>query len=288
MGCPGCNFSYCSKCLKKSIEVPRLNNKKHHVCLTCFDRIGKERSQPNPIPSQESPDSLPIDSPIPFDLPPIVDVQPTTNDSAPNANVDEAIKQRLTKLKEDRLQLENQTARVSDQDIAIRVANLKGERFVDTSNDRTVLLAVDNRSDQQKSNDLVAQFMSEAKLDEDADPIRDIERRLAALKGETDRERIVNPKADGGGIPDDSGSENDEDHVKRLVGRYLEEAALEPSGANDGVVLTAEEREFVESIPKAPDQQELPWCVICNEDATIRYEGDLFCRECYREVREDE
>lgn len=263
------------------------------MCLTCHDRIVNERQASTaPSPDIETLKSTvsAIDQPLPEEctvLPTIGDM-PTSNDPGPSDHitVDESIKQRLDKLKEDRLL--NQPLAVTDKDIAIRVANLKGERFVESSNDRSVLLAVDNRSDQEKSNDLVAQYMSEAKIDEDADPIKDIERRLAALKDNSLSKtsthdgivKSVNEKVD-------SDSENDDDQVKRLVGRYLEEAALEP--VSDGTTeLTAEEREFVESVPKAPDQEELPWCVICNEDATIRYQGDLFCRQCYREVREDE
>lgn len=288
MGCPGCNFSYCSKCLKKSIEVPRHNNKKHHVCLTCFDRISKECLQVNATSSIAAPvDCSAIDEPLPPESTSLPTITDDPLDIAENsASADDQIKERLAKLKEDRIL--NPTTEVSDKDIAIRIANLKGERFLESSNDRSILMAVDNRSDEQKTKDLVAQYMSEAQLDEDADPIKDIERRLAALKGSPEN-KIQDTGISGSTAGDESGSENEEDQVKRLVGRYLEEASLEP--AIDGTpVLTAEEREFVESIPKAPSgqQEELPWCVICNEDATIRYQGDLFCRQCYREVREDE
>lgn len=288
LGCPGCNFSYCSKCLKRSIVVPRLNNKKHNVCLTCYDRLTKESLvKPIPIADVDTSRISPIDEPLPSEalvLPTITDA-PITSDAPPPIaeSVEDSIRQRLAKLKEDRIL--NQAALVTDKDIAIRVANLKGERFTDSPKNASILLALDTRNDQQKSNDLVEQYMSEAQLDDAADPIKDIERRLAALKGSPEKGGVANvasPTIAG----DNSDSDNDEAHVQRLVGRYLEEASLKPTDVSPE--LTAEEKEFVESVPKAADQEELPWCVICNEDATIRYEGDLFCRQCYREVREDE
>lgn len=200
---------------------------------------------------------------------------PTDRESA---STDDIIKQRLSKLKEDRT-IGVYAPVMSDQDISMRIANLKGERYVDTAKD-SFLLAVDTRSDQEKSSDLVARYMAEAQLDDAADPIKDIERRLIALREPLEgASSMANTKLD-------LNVNSEDDQIKQLVNRYIEEAALVPP--NESPELTAEEQEFVANVRPEKDQEELPWCVICNEDSVIRYQGDLFCKECYNEVRKDD
>lgn len=90
------------------------------------------------------------------------------------------IRSRLITLKDDRLKSKSTTP--SFADIAIRVSNLKGIPHKEHSN-KDILLNLDTRTDEEKTRDLVKQFMEERSLDEASDPIKDIERRLAALKG---------------------------------------------------------------------------------------------------------
>lgn len=107
----------------------------------------------------------PIDAPIPVEA---------------QANLDDVIRSRLITLKEDRLN--SKTNSLSFADIAIRVSNLKGIEHKEHSN-TDILFNLDKRTDEEKTRDLIKQFMEERSLDEQSDPIKDIERRLAALKG---------------------------------------------------------------------------------------------------------
>lgn len=112
----------------------------------------------------------------------VLDAPIPTEENLPD--VDDEIKKRLEVVKQPINDLDKD---FSDRSIAERLANIKGVPHKEYDH-RTMLNAVDKRTEQEKANDLVAQFMQEVSLDEAAkeayeDPIKSIERRLAALKG---------------------------------------------------------------------------------------------------------
>lgn len=284
VGCPSCGFSFCTKCLKKTIVVPKFGGPERKVCLSCWDKITKgidvkttyvnknkqnntqlpilyilnyrSKKKLNPIlPS-------PLDDPIPDDI---------------QSNLDTVIEQRLAALKKIDSN-ENNLDITSDETIAIRIANLKEIPFTKTNN-IDLLTIVDKRTDEEKTSDLVKQFLNESKIDEatssasKVDSIEDIEKRLNALRGDGNvcNNRLAN---------DDN---NAYQNVENIVKRYMDEAKLP-----EAEKLTEEEQEFVRNADgkSIKDLEELPWCSICNEDATIRClgcEGDLFCRSCFNE-----
>lgn len=43
VGCPNCGFSFCTKCLKKTIEVPKCKNAVCKVCLSCYEKLLKSK-----------------------------------------------------------------------------------------------------------------------------------------------------------------------------------------------------------------------------------------------------
>lgn len=172
-----------------------------------------------------------------------------------------------------------------DESIKRRLAELKGVEFKADSNAK-IHFTPDTRSEQEKIDDLLRQFVEETAIDYQSKPesaqtgtVEDIERRLAALRGqdiEKTKQQIEQTE------------ETEEEETARTMKQYLEEAKLED------LVLDPDEEELIATIPPAPGQkkdfEELPFCEICNEDASLRCLEceDLFCASCFREFHEEE
>uniref|UniRef100_G3TDS0 Zinc finger FYVE-type containing 19 n=1 Tax=Loxodonta africana TaxID=9785 RepID=G3TDS0_LOXAF len=91
-------------------------------------------------------------------------------------------------------------------------------------------------------------------------------------------------------LPDSDDDEDEETAIQRVLQQLTEEAALdEASGFNIPAEPAHRPRaQPHRTEPESPESEaeELPWCCICNEDATLRCagcDGDLYCARCFRE-----
>ncbi|NXI55392.1 ANCHR regulator, partial [Chloroceryle aenea] len=133
--------------------------------------------------------------------------------------------------------------------------------------------------------------------------ILQVAKKLAALKGE-DPEKVTLETYK---LPDSDEEVSEEEAICRVLKQLTEEAALdEASGFNIPPDQTTQPGASQRNLPKKAkqktpattalaraddsDEDELPWCCICNEDATLRChgcDGDLYCQRCFREGHDE-
>ncbi|XP_005364318.1 abscission/NoCut checkpoint regulator isoform X1 [Microtus ochrogaster] len=112
-------------------------------------------------------------------------------------------------------------------------------------------------------------------------------KRLAVLQGQDPSKVSLQDYR----LPDSDEEEDEETAIQRLLQQLTEEAALdEASGFNIPVEPAprpqAQPRRAKTEPQAEEEEEELPWCCICNEDATLRCagcDGDLYCARCFRE-----
>uniref|UniRef100_A0A1A9W8I6 FYVE-type domain-containing protein n=1 Tax=Glossina brevipalpis TaxID=37001 RepID=A0A1A9W8I6_9MUSC len=312
-GCPNCGYSYCAKCLKRPVAVPRHNNKTMNVCLICFDKLSKMQTPEKVIDVEALPGTLVSKSSkaeikentLYADINALLKLEPSAaligdvlepisankeKDSANHSDINENLDSQITKRLKN---LKSTEQTVTDDELHTRLANLNGIPQKDYSK-KDLLLNTDQRSDQEKMNDLLKQFMGEVELNERLETerggaISDIEKRLRALR---DTPVDDGPPKNSISSPDtNTPSDNEQDEetmLKGIIEKYLAESHL-PAGPSDLEV------ELNIEIPKphkdSADTEELPWCNICNEDAVYRCkgcDGELFCAQCFRDCHEDD
>ncbi|XP_034250178.1 abscission/NoCut checkpoint regulator isoform X2 [Thrips palmi] len=242
-------------------------------------------------------------------------------------SIDLDIVRRLEKLREDRRTSENVP---SDDELARRLAMLKGVDLDDHTPKKTSThQAPDNRSAEQQSNDLFSQCKEEVEIDSKIpNPDDEIRERLNRLRGQIDvpaqvsstegSEKVVTldeiaqilsqvkmEASEKGTQPDFAtivsletlraqvvketdkiGEESDSDEeaaAAKIISKVQAQVDLEKSC---GIEVSDEEEAM-----DAENDEELPWCIICNEDAKIRCLGcdrDLYCKSCFQEGHMDE
>ncbi|XP_058813961.1 abscission/NoCut checkpoint regulator [Topomyia yanbarensis] len=288
-GCPSCKYSFCSKCLRFRII---LDNQHKDVCLRCHELSKNGTVEAKNIDNQSS-DSSVLDAPIESKSSTIISAtvhaKPLVNSIV---DADGHIRKRLASLKQNAHETKqaSTSSETTVSDIEKRLAALRGVKHIDyTESNRTFFMQRDNRNQEEKTMDLLKQFTEEHHMYNAISNYRlaaidDIEKRLSALKDEPN----VRVHQTSSGVTQEE--ENEEKAAEELAKQFLEEAAIESKkhvGNCDGVLNSLD-------IPDPIDPselKELPWCIICNENAVIRCiscGGDLFCHSCFRECHDDD
>ncbi|XP_061199435.1 abscission/NoCut checkpoint regulator isoform X2 [Neopsephotus bourkii] len=163
---------------------------------------------------------------------------------------------------------------------------------------------LDPRQLEEEKNKLLAEAAAELREENTRqEKILQVAKRLAALKGE-DPEKVTLETYK---LPDSDEEVAEEEAIRRVLKQLTEEAALdEASGFNilpDQATQPGplQQNFYKKAKQKTPtttalamaddsDEDELPWCCICNEDATLRChgcDGDLYCQRCFREGHDE-
>uniref|UniRef100_A0A2I3MBE0 Abscission/NoCut checkpoint regulator n=1 Tax=Papio anubis TaxID=9555 RepID=A0A2I3MBE0_PAPAN len=284
-GCKNCGRAFCSGCLSFSAAVPRTGNTQQKVCKQCHEVLtrGSSANASKWSPPQNYKKRVAALE---------AKQKPSTSQSQGLTRQDQMIAERLARLRQ-----ENKPKLVpSQEEIEARLAALKDERqgSIPSTREMEARLAAlqgrvlpsqtpqpahhtpDNRTQAQQTQDLLTQLAAEVAIDswKGGGPVTLQDYRL----------------------PDSDDDEDEETAIQRVLQQLTEEAVLdEASGFNIPAEQasrprtqprrTQPEAQDVDPRPEA-EEEELPWCCICNEDATLRCagcDGDLFCARCFRE-----
>ncbi|KAM5340695.1 abscission/NoCut checkpoint regulator isoform 2-T2 [Glossophaga mutica] len=286
-GCKNCGRAYCSGCLSFSAVVPRAGNSQQKVCKQCHEVLTRGSSPANA--SKWSPPQNYKKRVAALEA----KQKPSTPQRQGLTKQDQLIAERLARLRQEKkpksvpsqaeiearlaaLRDEPQGSIPSTQEMEARLAALQG-RVPPSRTPQPVHQTPDTRTQAQQAEDLLTRLTAEVAIDESW-------------------ERGGQVTLQDYHLPDNDDSEDEEKAIQRVLKQLTEEAALdeasgfnipaEPSLQAQAKACRAEPEAQAAAPTPAAEEEELPWCCICNEDATLRCagcDGDLYCVRCFRE-----
>ncbi|NXC39572.1 ANCHR regulator, partial [Penelope pileata] len=214
----------------------------------------------------------------------------------------------LTQQTDDLLtQLAEEVAIVERYSPGVQPQAVSGQNLNDLSResgDGVYRANLDPKQLEEEKNKILAEAAAELREENTRqEKILQVAKRLAALRGE-DPEKVT---LEAYKIPDSDEELDEEEAIRRVLKQLTEESALdEASGFNIPPDETAQPGPSQQNLHKKTkqktptaialakaddsDEDELPWCCICNEDATLRCHGcsgDLYCQRCFREGHDE-
>ncbi|XP_041351923.1 abscission/NoCut checkpoint regulator-like isoform X2 [Gigantopelta aegis] len=193
-GCKNCGFAFCTKCLTKTVAIPKCDNTKHHVCIKCYDIItGKVDSSDKK--ERYSPPAAYLKRVAALEERKSEKTQSHGHASHKHVPIelrglskeDRQIAERLSKLKE---KPQNAPKPATDKELSERLDRLKGtsshQPTAQTSHTSKTQYyhPPERRAEQQQVDELLDEIANEVELDAQFDPVACVEKRLAEYKGQ--------------------------------------------------------------------------------------------------------
>ncbi|XP_069682700.1 abscission/NoCut checkpoint regulator isoform X2 [Periplaneta americana] len=185
-GCPNCGFSYCSKCLKFKVSVPKLDGSEHKVCRMCLSALSENSEKAKSAEEEYCPPESfltrleSLENPA---RPPITLYRQNSRMQQLKKGLSQEdceIAERLERLREER----KRQPIPSEEEVAKRLAILKGEE-PDKMAAKKNLPTPDTLTNQEKADNLLQQYFEEQELSAKLpDPADEIAQRLAKLRGQ--------------------------------------------------------------------------------------------------------
>ncbi|XP_046401672.1 abscission/NoCut checkpoint regulator [Ischnura elegans] len=308
LGCPECGFSYCKKCLKYEAKDPNKEDGTRYVCSKCH--LKHVQMEPPLEPMDEFARKFrkcietmcESDDKVKFDFKDRKGKFSSVREGFDHET--EKLQARLEALEEDHKK--NKPKLKTEEELSQWLDKIQ-DKPSSSKRPSDAYHPPDRRTETEHADQLMQQFIEETEIDEEIPkPELELEERLARLRGGP----VVRPSKEGADasssrknlqrsvetesqtsskkptkgiwgldLPSSMPSEDDDElAAQAIIKKALLDAELEKLNVSGDEELEENEDEDLES-------KKFPWCVICNEDATVKCLEceDLYCNSCFTE-----